>query len=63
VSQAQSSLESRRVSVGKIPSRVGCSGTQAEEPLPALCCVVKCVHSNPINPVVNSIPRLQSLNT
>jgi hypothetical protein len=29
---SESSLESRRVSVGKILSRVGCSGTQAEEP-------------------------------
>jgi hypothetical protein len=38
----QSALESRRVIVGKILSRVGCSGTQAEEPLSALCCVVKC---------------------
>jgi hypothetical protein len=56
VSQAQSSLESRTVSVGKIPSNVGCSGTQAEEPLPALCCVVKCVHCDPINPVDNPIP-------
>jgi hypothetical protein len=51
----QSSLESRRVNVGKILSRVGCSGTQAEELLPALCCVVKCVHCNPINPVDNPI--------
>jgi hypothetical protein len=31
----QSRLESRRVNVGRV-------GTQAEEPLPALCCVVKC---------------------
>jgi hypothetical protein len=55
VSQAQSSLESRTDSVGKILSRVGCSETQAEEPLPALCSVVKCVHSNPINPVAMSL--------
>jgi hypothetical protein len=53
---SQSSLESRTVSVGKILSRVGCSGTQAEEPLAALCCVVKCVQCNPINPVDNPIP-------
>jgi hypothetical protein len=50
-----------------------CIGTQAEEPLPALCRVLLkyckgctlwysvTVHCNPINPVVNPIPRLRSL--
>jgi hypothetical protein len=60
----QSSLESRRVSVGKMLSRDGCSGTQTEEPLPALCCVVKCntllpscvTDCDPINPVDNPNP-------